>query len=80
MLTKHAEDRMKQRGFTMEHIDFILRHGLKKRIGDAVRHSLTKQRAKELSFRGCPKALVEKCKSTFVVVAGELVITVAHMH
>ena len=82
MFTKHAEERMRQRGFRQEHVDFIMRHGTKRRAGSAVSYSITKRIAKELSLQGFSKDLVEKCKGAYVVstpVEG-LVITVAHMH
>lgn len=80
MLTKHAEKRIKQRGFRQEHVDFIVRHGSKQRVGSAVRYSITRRIAKSLSFKGVSKDLVEKCKSTYVVSAEGVVITVAHMY
>ena len=80
MFTKHAEERMRQRGFSQQHVDFIMRYGTKRRAGSAVSYSLTKRVAKKLSYRGFRRDLIEKCKSAYVVSDDGLIITVAHMH
>jgi len=80
MLTKHAQERMKQRGFTKEHIDLILHHGVRKRVGSAVRHQFTKKIAHQLRFQGYPPNLLDKCKSSYVVSHDDIIITIAHMH
>ncbi len=80
MLTKHAKDRMQQRGFTNEHIDFILRYGTKRRVGSAVRYLISKKLALKLQHQGIALSVLDKCNGAYVVSENDLVITVAYMH
>jgi undecaprenyl pyrophosphate synthase len=80
MLTRHATDRMQQRGFTNEHIDFILRFGTKRRVGPAVRYLISKKVAQKLKYQGIAVNVLEKCTGAYVVSENDIVITVAFMH
>ena len=80
MLTKHASERMQQRGFTCDHIDLILRFGVKRRVGSAVRCLLSKKIVQKLQHQGIPPSMLDKCKGAYVVYEKDIVITVAYMH
>lgn len=80
VISKHAEKRMKQRGFNQDHIDFMLRHGRRERIGEGVRFWVTKRQLRKVRASKYPPAILEKCQGTFLVFCNNTVVTVAHIH
>lgn len=80
MITRHAKQRMQQRGFSEQHIKFIMQYGKKQRIGSAIRFTFSRKRAVELNYLGVPRDFLEKCKGSFVVAKNNIVITIAHLY
>lgn len=79
-MTKHAITRMKQRGFNLVHVKMIVRYGVKQKIGDAYRYVFTKKVCRALQNKKTLQlSILEKCSGSFVVLSGNIVLTVAHI-
>jgi hypothetical protein len=80
MISQHAQQRMQQRGFDVHHIDLIVQFGLEKHIRGAYVYTCTKKMSRLLKDEGVAAQDIEKCQSSYVVVAAGIVVTVAHIH
>ncbi|MFC3092977.1 DUF4258 domain-containing protein [Alteromonas sediminis] len=80
MLSTHAKIRMKQRGFSLNQVELIIRYGEERHSKGAFVYTCTKKTCQHL--RDCGQSLkdVEKCRGSYAVVSDGIVITVAKIH